>query len=448
MNRWLAVIISVLMVGGGVAGLMKLGVKPEVKAKDESSDEVTLVKTEPAIEWTEGFDLVVDGEASSRRVVSIGTEVEGKILRRLKRSGNFVREGDLLYEVDSSRYALDVRRLDAQLRQADAELCAIDVEIKNTEALLELAEKDAAIQSRQVMRLTDLRAQQATDDVTLEAAQVRELTAQNTVQTLRNSIASFRQQEKTKTAAKDLVQAQLERAELDVERCQIKATVTGRIADDLVEEGDFVKQGQILVRISDNSQMEVKCFLKPDEALAILTQSGREDLEPIHEEVRVDDPVSFPRVPCVVSFEFGEYVFEWDGFIDRLEGTGIDRETRTVPCRVVVPQPNQLRLSESDDSKSKIEFKSLLSGMFVKVTMPMKTGPLVELPLSAIRQGSQVWVREDDELLVHRVKVVHVNGDRARIEEDPVAAGDRVVVSPLVSVKNNMKVAEDPGAGE
>ena len=448
MNRMLAIAISMLMVGAGVAGVVIFGVKPEVEEKDADTDDSVIVKTEPAVEPTDGFELVVDGEASSRRIVSIGTEVEGTIIRRLKRSGNFVHEGDLLYEVDSSKYALDVRRLEAELRQATAELNGIDVELQNTDALLVLAQQDAQIQGKQVRRLENLKAQQATDDVTLEAAQVRELTALNSVQTLRNNIASFRQQKETRKAAKELVQAQLDRAKLDVDRCQIRATVTGRIVDDSVEEGDFVKQGQMLVRISDSSHMEVKCFLKPDEAFTILTQSGRKDLEPNHEEVRADDPVSFPRVPCVVSFEFDEHVFRWDGYIDRLEGTGIDRETRTVPCRIIVPRPNKLRPNESGDTEPKIPFKSLLSGMFVKVTMSMKTRPLIEVPLAAIRPGSQVWVRQDDELLVHKVKVVHVKGDRAHIEEDPVAVGDRVVVSPLVSVRNNMKVKEDPGAGE
>ena len=476
MNRIITTIVSLLIVGVGVAAVALMGRKPGVAEKEGGADSTVLVNTVPAVSWTDGFSLVVDGEASSRRVVSIGSEVEGRILRRRKRSGNFVEVGDLLYEVDSTKYVLDVRRLQAQLSQATAELDAIDIDLRNTMALLELAQRDAAIQSRQVQRMETLRAKGATDDVTVEAAQVRELTAHNTVQTLKNSISTFEQQKKTKSAALELVAAQLERAQLDVKRCQIRATVAGRIADDTVEEGDFVKQGQILVRISDRSQMEVKCFLKPDDAFAVFKQQNRTDLVPTRDDewfrlmnlfaysnlVPVSsplsvstapfwmvpapdhsgDPVSFPRIPCSVSFEVDGVESEWLAFIDRLEGTGIDRQTRTVPCRILVPFPNQL-INEPSQDPTQMRLASLLSGMFVKVRLPLEAGPLVQIPLSAIRQGNNVWVRRKDKLKILPVRIVHIDGDRAFIEEGLVDAGDRVVVSPLVSVVNEMEVKED-----
>ena len=52
------------------------------------------------------------------------------------------------------------------------------------------------------------------------------------------------------------------------------APVTGRIVDDIAEQGDYVRDGDDLVHISDSSQIEVKSNLQADDLVWILQKAS------------------------------------------------------------------------------------------------------------------------------------------------------------------------------
>ena len=63
----------------------------------------------------------------------------------------------------------------------------------------------------------------------------------------------------------NLVEIQLKKAREDLKRCEIRSRIEGRIVEDEVEEGDYLKPGDVLAHISDGSQMEVKTKLRAEE---------------------------------------------------------------------------------------------------------------------------------------------------------------------------------------
>src|SRR5690606_38349400 len=126
----------------------------------------------------------------------------------------------------------------------------------------------------------------------------------------------------------------------------------------------------------------------------------------------------------------------WDGVLSRFEVGGIDEKTRTVPCRIEVPQPSGLR-----------------RGMFVSATLYGTDSrvPLLSIPRAAFRPNDEVWLVSDGRLVIRRIDPVRVLEDTVLIRGDgpgdPIPVGAPLVVSTLDSPVSGMEVAiVDPSA--
>ncbi len=467
------VVGSIFILGLGVFGLLFFGRSPEVPtdtSRLKSASEAPLVETAEVTPWDKPFHLDIDGEAISYRVLTVGAEVTGRILKKSEetRSGTFVNQGDVLFEVDSVNYQLDEQRLQARVEQASEELKAIEVDLQNGSALLKLAQEDNELQKEHLERVKSAAARKAASEAELDNAARQELTSRNAVQMQQNQLNTLAQTKKTKEAALKLAQAELQRTRVDLERCRVVSPITGRIVDDMKEEGDYVKPGDTLVHISDSSRMEVKCSLKGQE-LAWIWQHGQQSDElPIATsetsekaeatpsenalpsaaaasaaEPRKADPFQMPNVPCEIAFEFEGVETVWDGYLSRYEGSGMDRATRMFPCRVIVEAPEKTRV-KSPDGSPQVSPPTLLSGMYVTVRIPIDSPvPLLQVPAESIRPGGQLWVVREGKLKVISISLVRVDGDLALVRQDEqtLKAQDVVIVSPLASVTDGMPVS-------
>lgn len=447
-----------LILGLGVAGLIFFGRKPEVPtdtSKQDAAHVAPLVDVAVVKPWDQPFHLDIDGEASTYRVLTVGTEVTGRVAAKPKttRSGTFVNKGDVLFEIDPVNYQLDEQRLKARVAQAGEELKSVDVDIQNTTALLKLAEEENQLQKSHLERIRSLYLKKATSESEMDTATRQELTSRNAMQMQQNQLNTFLQSKKTKEASLKLAQAELERTTVDLQRCCILSPITGRIVDDMKEEGDYVKPGDPLVHVSDSSRMEIKCSLKSEE-LAWIWQHGQklnsvpiETSESAATAVQASDgkkrdPFEMPPVPCEIAFEFEGVETVWDGYLSSYEGSGMDRATRMFPCRVIVDAPEKTRIRAAVGTTG-ISPPTLLSGMYVTIRIPIDSHvSLLLVPAESIRPGEQLWIVRDGKLKVVTVSLVRVDGDSALVRQEGSAlkAGDLVVISPLASITDGMAV--------
>ncbi len=455
---------SILILGLGVFGFMYFGRAPEVptdNARQDAANVAPLVEVADVKAWDQAFHLDIDGEATTYRVLTVGAEVTGRVLSKPEstRSGTFVNKGDLLFEIDSINYQLDEQRLQARVAQAREELKAVEVDIENTETLVKLAEEENQLQKNHLERVRTLYERKATSDSEMDNAARQELTSRNALQTQQNQRNAMMQLKKTKEASLKLAQAELERTSVDLQRCRIVSPITGRIVDDMKEEGDYVKPGDPLVHVSDSSRMEIKCSLKSEE-LAWVWQHGQQlNPTPIatsetaasageaSDEKKLD-PFKMPAVPCEIAFEFQGVETVWDGYLSRYEGSGMDRATRMFPCRAIVDAPEKTRVRAKTGATS-ISPPTLLSGMYVTVRIPIDSPvPLLRVPAESLRPGEQLWIVRDGKLRIVTVSLVRVDGDSALVRQEGAALmpGDHVIISPLASITEGMAVTTDPGA--
>lgn len=449
------VLISLAILGVGVGGYAVYGKKAEVPTDtsvDPSASGVA-VQTVEVRAWDLPFHIEVDGEASTYRIVTVGAEVAGRIVRKhdASRNGMFVHKGTELMQIDPLNYRLDVERLQARLQQADEELRSLDVDLANAQAMRSLAEEETRLQAIQLQRLKSLFERRATSENEVDNATRQELVARNALQTQQNLLNSLAQQKRFREAARNLAAAELERAQADLARCLVYAPISGRVVDDLIEEGDFVGVGDPLMHLSDSSRMEIKCSLRGEEVAWVWLQPQPDSLktaataEDPSAQGMPEDPFRLPRVPCEVVFEFDGVESIWDGYLDRYEGTGIDRQTRMFPCRIVVDKPEQNRPGSSVGGKALMTPPTLLSGMYVTVRIPIiSPAPLLQVPVEAVRPGGQLWVVRDGVLQIVYATLARVDRERALIRQEGEAlrAGDRVVISPMASVVNGMQVQD------
>lgn len=446
MRGLVSLLLSLGILAAGVLAFRGFGMPAEVPRNENSGDGKDAgvpVRTTEIRTWELPFQISLNGEAVTWRIITVGAEVSGKVTHRnpTARGGQFVSEGDVLFEVDSLNYQLEKERLTAELNREKSEIESIAVDIANAESLLKLAEEESRLQQTNLQRVISLQKDRAAGTAEVDNATRLELASRNALQTIRNQLTALQQDRITKDASVRLVEVQLRRAEADLERCRIRSPLTGRVVEDLVEEGDYIRSGDPLIRISDSSKMEVRCSLRGEEAAWIWRQHGLVSTQ----GGDPDDPLKMPQVPCEVVFEFDGVETIWDGYLSRFEGTGLDRQTRMFPCRVVVEKPETSRVTSSEGGSPAIAPPTLLSGMFVKVQVPIQSPmPLLQVPVEAVRPGSRLWIVRDRKLLVAEVSVVKADEQIALIRPlgDDIKAGDRVIISPLAVISEGMAVQE------
>lgn len=436
-------LLSLIILGIGIGGYVLFGKPPKVAQVEENTDTSPLVQTTTITHHELPVVIEMDGDANSLRVITVAAQVRGQITQRsLKsRSGMFVHKGDVLFEIDSTNYRLELESLEAQKSQTDEEITSVKVDIANTEELIELAEEDAILQKKQLRRIRDAYARKSASESDVDSVARQEITARNALQTLQNSKRSMKQLLKQKAASRKLVVAEIKQAQVNVERCHVMAPVTGRIVDDIAEQGDYVRDGDDLVHISDSSQIEVKSNLQADDLVWIL-QKASESAEST--EAMRANPLATP-IPCEIIYDFEGTEVLWDGVLSRFEGTGMDRDTRTFPCRITVAEPSRYRVRAAQGLHTAFA-PSLLSGMFVTVRIPITaSNKLLSIPTKAIRPGGEVWVVRNGVLHVRKVSLARSTDDHALIRADKtdLTETDQVVISPLVSVKDGMNVRQE-----
>jgi membrane fusion protein, multidrug efflux system len=172
---------------------------PEASIPAMPAPTVTLVEvTEADFESVERLP----GRTHAYRLAEIRPQVSGLLLERLFEEGEFVEQGQALYQIDSARYELDLQRAEANLMtaQADAELAELN--LKRVESL----------------RQSDAVSQYDADQV-------------------QNTLAQARAALMTANAAK-------RDAELNIEYTRVYAPISGQISQSLITEGALVTANQ------------------------------------------------------------------------------------------------------------------------------------------------------------------------------------------------------------
>jgi multidrug efflux pump subunit AcrA (membrane-fusion protein) len=437
-------VMPLVILGLAVFGFVTLGKQPPPQRRAAEGVTTAAVETVPVATEGDGMTLDLDGVVVPLREVLLAAEVGGRVVHKagVCRGGQFVEKGTLLLAIDPRDYELEVRRLEQEFKQAELTIAEVDEEIVQNAASVELARRQVELAHREVVRLDGLKATRVVTEADYERALRDELAAENSRTTLEGQRRVLAKRRIRLQEARTLAATLLERARLDLERTRVVAPASGIVVEDMVEQDSFVSKGTVLVKLEDTSAVEVRASLQMDE-LARLWSGRRNGQRP------AAGPYDFPETPVSVVYRIGESTYRWRGTLMRQEGRGLDDRTRTLPCRVLVTDPEGV---EAIDRYGAVmpelppeAPRSLLRGMFVDVLVHVETdGPLVSIPEEARRPNGEVWVVREGRLIVLSPRPQQVASGRVffAAEAAGLSPGDRVVVSQLSGVRPGMAVAD------
>jgi len=155
----------------------------------------------------------------------ISAEITGRALKILVETGNYVKQGQKLVELDCRSYILAKKQAKAGLRLTITQLNYAKKQFVRNQRLLKQGTIPRELYDK------------------AEAAQLTEL------------------------ADIELKKTTIEATDLTIQRCQIKAPFSGQITKRMVQKGQLVTPGTPLLQLMQNNHREIKATLSPEELI-------------------------------------------------------------------------------------------------------------------------------------------------------------------------------------
>ncbi|MCA9183651.1 MAG: hypothetical protein KDA51_19455, partial [Planctomycetales bacterium] len=126
-----------------------------------------------------------------------------------------------------------------------------------------------------------------------------------------------------------LVQTQLDKAELDLQRTTIHAPIDGVVTMEAVEQDGYVTKGATIITLQGTDSLDVACKLHMRQMHWLWQQPNSTSTG-----VESWQAYAFPATNVDVIYELGGAGYSWAGQLKRYDSGGVDATTRMVPCRV------------------------------------------------------------------------------------------------------------------
>ncbi len=400
-------VIPIAMIAGAVLLVLWLGkAAPSPRDSDDVSRAGRMKALTPvrvaelrSLQATgEQLQLEVDGTVVPFREARVASEVAGRVVFKHDRceAGSVVKTGDVLMRIDPTDYKLAVDRLTRQKEQAYQSLIEVDQEMVNANRLIKVAEQDVALQKAELKRQESLpKGFSSRKDI--DTAKRGLLQAQQTLVNNINNLDLLKKRRVRLEASEAVAATELMAANMNLTRTEIKAPIDGVIVREDADLNTFVNRGTVLVTIEDTSKVEVATNLRMDQLYWVMDQVDR-DTDSLASQYHL------PETPAIIEYQLagrGDQAYQWNGRLLSYDGIGLDPQTRTVPVRVLVDNPQTI-LPSGSGTRSSSGPSALIRGMYVSVKLLItpKT-PLVVIPGTALQPGNRVLQFVQDESVLN-----------------------------------------------
>jgi membrane fusion protein (multidrug efflux system) len=362
-------------------------------------------------------------ETFARDAVEVRGQVDGYIRKRLFRTGDNVKAGSVLYELDLRPYQADVEKAKGSVAESEANLEFARKQVALVQAQADLAQAQAnELKARQdVERLTplvkdDAAAQQDLDNA-VAALKANEANVIARKANVEQTKLSTRAQVLTAGAQLESNHALLRSAELNLEYATITSPINGRIGDSLIQVGGLVTKNsaQPLTTIVPLDPIWVRFKVTEADYLRFLRDPNSDKIRESPLELVLADKSVFPH----------------PGHIQNASNQ-VDMKTGTLELQATFPNPQHI----------------VLPGQFgrVRVLTRQREGVLLVPERSVTElQGMQsvMAVGPDGKVQARGI----VTGDRVGsnwIIDKGLKPGDRVIVEGLMTVRPGIPVSVKP----
>jgi len=317
------------------------------------------------------LEIELIGKVKAKELALVRPQVSGIIEKQLFKEGSFVKQGDILYKIDSATYKATLNQSLALLNSAKASLISAEAKSKRAEELLKF----------------DGISKQEADEIKASYLQAKALVEQRA--------------------------AELENAKIDLNRCEIKAPISGYIGISNVTVGALVNanQSEELVNIRDTQTVFVDLSQSYNEILNLKSIGDLED--DIEVSLKFDNGFEYPLKGKLEARELS-----------------VDESSQTVTLRAVFNNPNNLLLSGMM-TKAILKSKKSIDGFLIPqqaVLRDQKANPIVTL------------VTPENKTITKIVKIERSVGNKWLIL-DGLEESDKIVVEGLNKINSRSVVS-------
>ncbi len=366
----LKIILPILVIVATVFALKMLGQLKPAPQRLASPEQGLLVDVAPIAATPHKVTVFATGTVSAGQQINLTPQVSGKISwisQRLVAGGIFWK-GDLLLKIETRDYELAIEQARAQVAQAEVALAT-----EQEQARVAQDEWDAI-----------------------------QFPGKGDPGPLVTHRLQLRQQEAVLAAA----QATLHKAELNLQRTEIRAPFNGRIREEQVDIGQYLNTGTTIAIFAGTDVAEIHVPLPIAELRWLTIPRSNDDTG---SQVVIKAP------------QLGNAV--WHGEISRSLGE-IDPTSRMATLVVSVKNPYQLNVSNPGPV--------LPLGLFVELEL---AGSVLEdvmlIPRSALHTGNIIWLADsNNRLLTRQVDILRREKDQIIIG-NVIAADERLILTTL-----------------
>lgn len=317
------------------------------------------------------LEIELIGKVKAKELALIRPQVSGIIEKQLFKEGSFVKQGDILYKIDSATYKATLNQSLALLNSAKASLISAEAKSKRATELLKF----------------DGISKQEADEIKASYLQAKALVEQRA--------------------------AELENSKIDLNRCEIKAPISGYIGISNVTVGALVNanQSEELVNIRDTQTVFVDLSQSYNEILNLKSIGDLED--DIEVSLKFDNGFEYPIKGKLEARELS-----------------VDESSQTVTLRAVFNNPNNLLLSGMM-TKAILKSKKSIDGFLIPqqaVLRDQKANPIVTL------------VTPENKTITKIVKIQRSVGNKWLIL-DGLEESDKIVVEGLNKINSRSVVS-------
>ena len=317
------------------------------------------------------LEIELIGTVKAKELALVRPQVSGIIEKQLFKEGSFVKQGDILYKIDSASYKATLNQSLALLNSAKASLISAEAKSKRAEELLKF----------------DGISKQEADEIKASYLQAKALVEQRA--------------------------AELENSKIDLNRCEIKAPISGYIGISNVTVGALVNanQSEELVNIRDTQTVFVDLSQSYNEILNLKSIGDLED--DIEVSLKFDNGFEYPLKGKLEARELS-----------------VDESSQTVTLRAVFNNPNNLLLSGMM-TKAILKSKKSIDGFLIPqqaVLRDQKANPIVTL------------VTPENKTITKIVKIQRSVGNKWLIL-DGLEESDKIVVEGLNKINSRSVVS-------
>lgn len=382
-----------------------IATKKETHRKEDKKSPLVLVETQRFAPQDHVLEISALGQVKPALETALRAQVSGEIIAVSPdfAPGGFFEKGAQILRIDPAAYALDVKKKETLVKRAQADLS------------LEMGRQDIARDEMEILRKTT-GARLENTDLALRKPQLDQA-----------------------VAARDQAIADLEIAQLNLDRTTLKAPFNALVAERTAGPGDIVSAQTTLARLVGTDEYWVEISV------------------PVHDMAYLNLPDAGGKggSPARIVLDAGRG--SRDGKLIRMTGS-LDAQSRLVTMLVSVPDPLFLKARKRN---TPFGFKTitgtgvytqingkppLVLGDYVQVILHGKTMKgAIRLPLSALRDGGKVWIAKDGKLEMRTVSIAYRDRDHAYIRQG-LSAQDRIIVSNIPAAVEGMALRfEDSG---